>query len=87
MFRSDTELTEPTLHASGGPHESAPMHEHQLNRVVVYLRDQNVKMTTSDGKTDMAVHKAGEVSWGEAVKHKEENQNDTPFEAIVVELL
>src|SRR5437879_709622 len=70
-----------------GPHESAPMHEHQLNRVVVYLRDQNVKMTTSDGKTDMAVHKAGEASWGEAVKHKEENQNDTPFEAIVVELL
>ena len=59
----------------------------QLNRVVVYLKDQNVKMTTSEGKDDTAVHKPGEVSWGEAVKHKEENQNDTPFEAIVVELL
>ena len=70
-----------------GPHEGAPMHEHQLNRVVVYLRDQNVQMTTAEGKVDTAVHKAGEASWGEAVKHKEQNLNDTPFEAIVVELL
>src|SRR4051812_14753338 len=33
-----------------GPHEAAPMHEHQMNRVVVYLKDQNVKMTTAEGK-------------------------------------
>jgi quercetin dioxygenase-like cupin family protein len=70
-----------------GPHEGAPLHEHQMNRVVVYLKDQNVKMTTDAGKVDMAVHKPGEASWGEAVKHKEENQNDSEFEAIVVELL
>jgi hypothetical protein len=69
-----------------GPHEAAPMHEHQLNRVVVYLKDQNVKMTTAEGKVDVATHKAGDASWGEAVTHKEENQNDTPFEAVVVEL-
>jgi hypothetical protein len=58
-----------------------------MNRVVVYLKDQNVKMTTAEGKVDVANHKPGEVSWGEAVKHKEENQSDTPFEAVVVELL
>jgi len=69
-----------------GPHESAPLHEHQMNRVVVYLTDQNVK-TTTDGKVEVVTHKRGEASWGEAVKHKEVNQNDTPFEVVVVELL
>ena len=46
-----------------GPHETAPLHEHVLNRVVVYLHDQNTRMI-ADGKTDVAQHKAGEVSWG-----------------------
>jgi len=68
-----------------GPHESAPLHEHVLNRVVVYLTDQNTKMT-ADGKVETATHKAGEASWGGPVKHLEENLMDKPFEAIVVEL-
>src|SRR5689334_16142407 len=58
-----------------GPHESAPLHEHQMNRVVVYLKDQNVKMTNAAGKVEIAKHAPGEVSWGEGVQHKEENQN------------
>ncbi len=66
-------------------HRGAPMHEHQLNRVVVYLTDQDTKMTGLDGKVDEAVHKAGEYSWGGATKHQEDNQMDKPFEAIVVE--
>jgi hypothetical protein len=68
------------------PHHKVPMHEHLLNRVVVYLTDQNGKMTTPDGKVDAAVHKAGEASWGGPTKHQEENLGDKPFEAIVVEL-
>jgi phage host-nuclease inhibitor protein Gam len=68
-----------------GPQESAPLHEHVLNRVVVYLTDQNTLMT-ADGKTETAQHKAGEASWGGAVKHTERNQMDKPFEAVVVEL-
>jgi len=66
-------------------HRQVPMHEHSLNRVVVYLTDQNGRMTASDGKVDTAQHKAGEVSWGAPVTHKEENLMDSPFEAIVVE--
>ncbi len=66
-------------------HAGAPMHEHQLNRVVVYLTDQNTRMTTPDGKVDTATHHAGEFSWGGPTKHKEENLMDKPFEAIVVE--
>jgi quercetin dioxygenase-like cupin family protein len=67
-------------------HQGAPMHEHQLNRVVVYLTDQNTRMTLPDGKVDTAVHKAGESSWGGPAQHKEDNLMDGPFEAIIVEL-
>jgi hypothetical protein len=56
-----------------------------LNRVVVYLTDQNTKITSADGKVESAQHKAGEVSWGGPAKHMEENVSDRPFEAIVVE--
>ena len=66
-------------------HRQVPTHEHTLNRVVVYLTDQNGRMTAADGKVDTAQHKAGEVSWGGPVTHKEENLMDRPFEAIVVE--
>ena len=67
-----------------GPHHKVPLHEHQLNRVVVYLTDQNGSMT-ADGKTDTAQHKAGEASWGAPTKHSEENLQDSTFEAVVVE--
>jgi uncharacterized RmlC-like cupin family protein len=66
-------------------HRQVPTHEHTLNRVVVYLTDQNGRMTSADGKVDTAQHNAGEASWGTPVTHKEENLMDKPFEAIVVE--
>jgi len=68
------------------PHHAIPFHEHTLNRVVVYITDQNSKMTTADGKAETAQHKAGEASWGAPTRHKEENLSDKPFEAVVVEL-
>ncbi len=67
------------------PNGGAPMHEHQLNRVVVYLTDQNSRMTTPDGTSTMSVHKAGEASWGGPGKHKEDNVQNKPFEAIVID--
>jgi beta-alanine degradation protein BauB len=68
-----------------GPHESTPLHEHSMNRVVAYLSDQNFRVTT-DGKADPVQHKAREASWGTPTKHTEENLNDKAFEAVVVEL-
>jgi hypothetical protein len=62
------------------------MHEHTLNRVTVFLTDQNVLGTAPDGKTQTAVHKAGEASWGAPNVHKETNQNDSPFEVIIIEI-
>ena len=69
-----------------GPRHKVPLHEHVLNRVVVYLTDQNHSMKTPDGKTETAQHKAGDVSWGGPAKHSEENLRDGTFEVVVVEL-
>lgn len=66
-------------------HGAVPEHEHVLNRVVVYLTDQDSKLTTPDGKVEESKHKAGQASWGGPTKHKEENVLDTPVEVIVVE--
>jgi len=67
-------------------HGGAPMHEHQLNRVVVYLTPQNTRLTLPDGSTEMAVHAANGASWGGPTKHKEENLMDAAFEAILVDV-
>jgi len=69
-----------------GPHETAPMHEHSLNRVVTYITDQDFRITTADGKVTNTQHKAGETSWSVPGKHKEENLSDKPFEIVMVEL-
>ena len=74
------------IHGKVGPHESVPMHEHPLNRVVVYLTEQNFKVVMGDGKTDTAQHKAAEVVWSGPSKHQEENVSDKPFEVVFVEL-
>jgi hypothetical protein len=67
-------------------HGKTPMHEHSLNRVTVFLTDQEFRVTDSHGKVDIVKHKAGEASWGTPVTHKEENLSDQPFEVIAVEL-
>ena len=74
------------LHVKIGPGQSTPLHEHALNRVVVYLSDQKIRVTTPDGKSTVSERKAGEVGWAGPAKHKEENLNSSPFEVMVVEL-
>jgi quercetin dioxygenase-like cupin family protein len=69
-----------------GPHESTPMHEHQLHRVMVYLTDANVRVTSADAKVDTTPHKAGDILEGGAARHSEENLGDKPVEVIVTEL-
>jgi quercetin dioxygenase-like cupin family protein len=67
-------------------HQSTPVHTHVLNRVIVYLTDQDIQVTTTDGKSDRLHHKQGEVSWGGPATHKEENMSDHLFEVIAVEI-
>ncbi|MBI1786623.1 MAG: hypothetical protein HYR60_03600 [Acidobacteria bacterium] len=69
-----------------GGKESAPLHEHALPRVVVYLSEQNVRVTAADGKVEESRHKAGDVIFSGLAKHKEENLSGQPLEVVVVEL-
>jgi hypothetical protein len=56
-----------------GPHEKGVLHEHQLNRVVVYINDQgNLK--------------AGDIRLAGPSTHTEENPGDTPADRIAVEV-
>jgi hypothetical protein len=55
------------------PHEKGAMHEHILNRVVVYLNDQGAA-------------KADEARMAGAATHAEENASDQPADRIAVEL-
>lgn len=69
-----------------GAHEGAPLHEHQLTRVILYLTDAKTRVTSVDGKVDETPHKAGDVVYGGAAKHSEINTLDHPIEVIVTEL-
>src|SRR5574341_2309872 len=73
------------LRVKVGPHEKTSMHAHSAN-VVIFLTDARIKFTFPDGKTQEAQVKAGQVQWGDAVKHAGENLGDQPAEVIVVEL-
>lgn len=67
-------------------HGVTPMHEHSLNRVTVFLTDQDFRVKDSQGKVSVVKHKAGEAVWGTPIIHSEENLSDRPFEVIAVEL-
>lgn len=69
-----------------GAHESAPMHKHTLNRVVVYLTDQTILVKGTGGSQTSSSHKAGEISYAGQTQHEETNAGDQPFELYAVEL-
>jgi hypothetical protein len=56
-----------------GPHEKSVLHEHILNRVVIYLNDQGTR-------------KAGDVRMAGAATHTEENAGDQAADRIAIEL-
>ena len=67
-------------------HGTAPMHQHSVNRVTVFLTNQEFRVTDSTGKMQIVKHKAGDVVWGTPTTHTEENLSDQPFEVVAVEL-
>lgn len=69
-----------------GPHEATPMHEHSVNRITVFLTDQELRVTDSQGATKIMNHHAGEAVWASPAIHREENISDKPFEVIAVEV-
>jgi len=74
------------LRARYGPKETGVLHEHILNRVIVLLTGEDMKVTTPDGKVATLRGVAGDVAMGGRAKHQEQNQSLLPFEVVVVEL-
>lgn len=69
-----------------GAHEAAPLHEHQLRRVMFYVTDVTTRITSTDGSIDETPHKAGDIVMGGPAKHSEFNTLDHPVEVLVTEL-
>jgi uncharacterized RmlC-like cupin family protein len=74
------------LRATIEGHGVAPMHQHSLNRVTVFLTDQDFRVRDVQGRVSLSKHKAGEAVWGTPITHTEENVSDKPFEVVAVEL-
>ena len=68
-----------------GPKESTPLHEHSLNRVVVYLTALDFQIDPEGKPPERSVLATGAVAWGVPVRHTEHNLSDHTFQAIVVE--
>jgi len=68
-----------------GPNESTPLHEHSLDRVVVYLTPLYFQIDPEGKPSEHSVQKAGAVVWGGPARHTEHNLSDKEFEAVVIE--
>jgi quercetin dioxygenase-like cupin family protein len=75
------------LKASDAPHYKGALHEHAMNRVMVYLTSGHMVLRYENGKTDDQNVKAGEVRWSPAGgKHVSENVGDAAVEIVEIEL-
>jgi len=69
------------------PHGKGRLHEHAMNRVMIYLNDGHNVLEYEDGKIDDQKVKAGEVRWSPAGgKHTSENISTAPIEIVEIEL-
>ena len=68
-----------------GPKEGTPLHEHSLDRIVVYLTQMDFRVVPEGMTPEHAVQNADAVAWGTPVRHTEYNLSDKGFEAVVVE--
>jgi quercetin dioxygenase-like cupin family protein len=69
------------------PHHPSALHEHPMNRVMIYLGGGQMIRRTPDGKMQKLEFKAGEVRWSPAEgPHTSEYVTDYPFQLVEIEL-
>src|SRR5947209_960745 len=69
------------------PHHPSALHEHAMNRVMIYLGAGQMTTTTPAGKVEKLDFKAGDVRWSPAGgQHISENITDHPFQIVEIEL-
>ena len=76
------------LRVTIGPHEKLRLHKHpDTGAVLVYLTDQNMRITLTDGTSRPSHYSARTVRWVEpGPAHVDENLSDAPLRFIRVEL-
>lgn len=69
------------------PHHPSALHEHPMNRVMIYLGSGQMLRRTPDGKMRKLEFKAGDVRWSPAEgPHTSEYIADHPFQLVEIEL-
>src|SRR6202051_4557387 len=69
------------------PHHPSALHEHPMNRVMIYLGSGQLVRTTADGKVQNMEFKAGDGRWRPAEgPHTSEYIADNPFQIVEIEL-
>ena len=69
------------------PHHPSALHEHPMNRVMIYLGSGQMMRRTPDGKMQKLEFKAGDVRWSPAEgAHTSEYIADQPFQLVEIEL-
>ena len=75
------------LVVSTEPDVKSPLHEHKMNRVMIYLDAGKMTLTDSNGKVDTLNFKAGEALWSPATGlHTGLNVSGHPVRVVEVEL-
>jgi quercetin dioxygenase-like cupin family protein len=69
------------------PHKKGSLHQHTVNRVMIYLDAGDITLVSEDGRKDAQHWKAGQVAWSPAGgKHTSENVGDSPIRIVEIEL-
>jgi quercetin dioxygenase-like cupin family protein len=69
------------------PHHLSALHEHPMNRVMIYLGSGQMIRRMPDGKMQTVEFKAGDVRWSPAEgPHTSEYITDHPFQLVEIEL-
>src|SRR5216684_2803592 len=69
------------------PHQKTRLHEHTVNRVMIYLQPGRQNFSYQDGKKIVLSWKAGEAKWSPASgMHVAEISTDNPVTIVEIEL-
>ena len=75
------------LVATDQPHHPGAVHQHTMNRVMIYLGAGQMTLTAPGGKVEKVEFKAGDVLWSPAGgPHVSENITDHAFQIVEIEL-
>ncbi len=73
--------------ATEQPHHPSALHEHKMNRVMIYLGDGQMSFTSPTGRVEKFEVNAGAARWSPATgPHISENTSDHVFQVVEIEL-